>query len=378
MNRWNQALVAAACAAVATLANAEVKIGVSLSLSGPASGLGIPMNNALKLWPQTIAGEKVTLTVLDDATDPTKGVQNARRFVTDEQVDLLLGSSTTPVAIAMADVATESKTVQLSLSPAGLPPGRDGWTFRVPHSNGVMASAVVSHMKKFGIKTVGFLGYSDAYGEVWLQEMKVRLESAGIKLVAVERFARTDTSVTAQALKIVSANPDAILVVASGSGAAMPHLAMVDRGFKGKVYQTHAAATRDLMRIGGKSVEGAFVSSAAAIVAEQLPDSHKVKTEAMRYASTYDKAYGAGSRNALAAHAWDIYLILNRVLPTALQKAKPGTAEFRQALKDALESTREIVVTGGVLNYTSSDHWGYGEKDGEILKVVNGDWRLEP
>src|SRR5690606_33271839 len=107
-----------------------------------------------------------------------------------------------------------------------------------------------------------------------LQEVTPRLEKAGIKLVATERFARADTSVTGQALKLTSANPDAVVVVASGSGAAMPQLALVERGYKGKIYQTHAAATRDLMRVGGKSVEGTFVSSGPVVVAEQLPANH--------------------------------------------------------------------------------------------------------
>lgn len=378
MTPWKRLLATLACTGFTALSHAELKIGVTLSLTGPASGLGIPMQNALKLWPQTIAGQRVTLIVHDDATDPTKGVQNVRRFVSEEKVDLVLGSSTTPVAIAIADVAAESRTVQLSLSPAVLPAGRDAWTFRIPHANAVMATAVVGHMKKHGVKTVGFLGYTDAYGEVWLQDMRARLESAAIRLVGVERFARPDTSVTGQAIKLAAANPDAILVVASGSGAAMPHLALLDRGYKGRVYQTHAAATRDLMRVGGKAVNGAYVSSAAAIVAEQLPPDHRLKAAAMRFATTYDKAYGPGSRNALAAHGWDAYLILEKVLPAALKLARPGTPAFRVALKEALESTRDIVVTGGVLNYTPQDHWGYGENDGEIMKIVADDWKLEP
>jgi branched-chain amino acid transport system substrate-binding protein len=371
------AATALACALGASVARADVTIGVSLPLSGPASGLGIPIKNQLALWPQTIAGEKINLIVLDDATDPANGVKNARRFVTDDKVDLILGSGGTPIAIAMAPVAAEAETVQLALAPAALPPGKDKWTFRLPQSAEVMAHAVLEHMKKANIKTVGFIGYNDAYGEVWLNELQGKAPAAGIKVVVVERFARPDTSVTAQALKIVAANPDAVLVVATGSGAAMPQKGLVERGYKGRMYQTHAAATRDLMRIGGKDVEGTFVVSGPALVGELLPDSHPSKKAALDFAQQYEKVYGAGSRNQFAAHTHDAVILLNRALPLALKKAKPGTREFRAALRDAFEQIGRTPVSHGVINYTAEDHWGFTLETGVMLKVVNGDWALE-
>jgi len=361
----------------ATAALADLTIGVSLPLTGPASGLGIPMNNQLKLWPQTIAGEKVKLIILDDATDPTNGVKNARRFVTDDKVDLILGSAATPVGIAMADVALESKTPQLLATPAQLPPGKDAWSFRLPQSNAVMSHAVVEHMKKQGIKTVGFLGYTDAYGEGWLKDFTPIAEKAGIKVIAAERFARTDTSVTGQALKLTAANPDAMLIVASGSGAAMPHKAVVERGFKGKIYQTHAAATRDLMRVGGKDVEGSYVVSGPVIAPEQLPDSHPSKKLALDFVNQYEKANGAGSRNQFAGHSYDALIVLEKAVPMALKKAKTGTPEFRTALRDSIETMGRTLFAHGIMNWTKDDHWGYTNETGVIVKVVNGDWKVE-
>ncbi len=364
-------------ALTAGAALADLTIGVSLPLTGPASGLGIPMGNQLKLWPQTIAGEKVKLIVLDDATDPTNGVKNARRFVTDDKVDLILGSAATPVGIAMADVALESKTPQLLATPAQLPPGKDAWSFRLPQSNAVMSHAVVEHMKKQGVKTVGFLGYTDAYGEGWLKDFTPIAEKAGIKVIAAERFARTDTSVTGQALKLTATNPDAMLIVASGSGAAMPHKAVVERGFKGKIYQTHAAATRDLMRVGGKDVEGSYVVSGPVIAPEQLPDSHPSKKMALDFVSQYEKANGAGSRNQFAGHAYDALIVLEKAVPMALKKAKAGTPEFRTALRDSIETMGRTVFAHGIMNWTKDDHWGYTNETGVIVKVVNGDWKVE-
>ncbi len=377
MKLFHKTVLAAATLLATASALADVTIGVSLSLTGPGSGLGIPASNGIKMWPATIGGEKVKVILLDDATDPTKGVQNARRLVNEDKVDVIVGSIITPVAIAMSEVAAESKTVQLALSPIGLPPGKDAWSFRLPQSNGVMAIAMVNHMVKHGVKSVGFLGYTDAYGEQWLQALLPLLEKNGIKLLGTERFARSDTSVTAQALKLVATNPDAMIIAASGSGAAMPELGLVERGFKGKYYQTHGAASKDLIRIGGKAVEGTFVTSGPVVVAEQLPDSNLSKAPGVKFNAEYEKIYGAGSRNQFAAHGWDAYLILDKVIPVALKKGKPGTPEFRAALKAALETTSALAVTHGVLDYTPTDHWGYGPTTGVVMKIVNGDWKLE-
>ncbi|HEX4234816.1 MAG TPA: ABC transporter substrate-binding protein [Caldimonas sp.] len=365
--------------AFAPSALADLTIGVSISLTGPTSALGIPTKNGIALWPKEIAGEKLNVIVLDDATDPTKGVQNTRKFITEDHADVIVGSVTTPVAIAMADVCTEGKTPQLMLSPASLPPGKDAWSFRMPQSTAVMAIPIVEHWKKLGVKTYGFLGYADGYGEAWLNDIKPLAEKAGIKLVDVERFARSDTAVTGQALKLVAANPDAILVVASGSGSAMPHRGLVERGYpKGKIYQTHGAATMDLIRIGGADVEGSFVSSGPAVVAEKLPDSNASKALGVQFKSQFEAAYGKGSANQFAAHAFDVVLVLQKAVPIALKTGKPGTAEFRAALKDAFETMGRTPVSQGVLHWTSSDHFGYTPETGVLLKVVNGDWQVVP
>ena len=377
MNIKKSILAAALAAGLFGAAHADLTVGVVLPLTGPASGLGIPVKNQIALWPKTIAGENLKVVVLDDATDPTTGVKDTQRLVTEDKVDVIIGSAATPVAIPMADVAAESGTVQLAASPAGLPPGKDKWTFRLPQSNDVMAYAVVQHMKSQKVKTIGFLGYTDAYGELWLKALTAEAEKNGMKVVATERFGRADTSVTAQVLKLTSANPDAILIVASGSGAGMPQKAVMERGFKGKVYQTHAAATQDLMRTAGKDAEGTFVVSGPATVAEQLPDAHPSKKAAVDFVQQYEKAYGPGSRNQFAGHGADALTVLEKAVPIALKKGKPGTPEFRAALRDAMETMGRTVLAHGVLNWTPDNHWGYTNETGVMLKVVGGQFKAE-
>jgi branched-chain amino acid transport system substrate-binding protein len=371
--KFVRSLIAAAVAlSAATAALADINVGVVLSLTGPGSGLGIPMQKQLALFPKQIAGEKVNLIVLDDASDPGKGVSNTRRLITEDKVDVILGSCLTPVAAAMAPVAAEGKTLQVAASPVGVPPGQDHWMFRLPQGNDVMAHAMFELMKKQGVKTIGFLGYTDAYGELWLKAAEAEAAKNGMKIVGVERFARTDTSVTPQALKLTSANPDAMLIVASGSGAAMPEKAIVERGYKGKIYQTHAAATPDLVRIGGKDVEGTYVVSGPAVVAENLPDSHPSKKAAVDFVTNFEKANGPGSRNQFAGHSYDFAIVMEKIVPVALKKGKPGTQEFRTALRDAMETMGRTVFSHGVMNWTKDDHWGYTNETGVMLQVKDG------
>jgi branched-chain amino acid transport system substrate-binding protein len=379
MTRIRSLVIAMAGGLAATLAHADITIGVSISLTGPTSALGIPTKNGIDLWPKSIAGEKLNVILLDDATDPTQGVKNARRFVTEDKVDVIVGSVATPIALAMSDVAAEGKTVQLMLSPVNLPEGKGAWSFRMPQSTAVMAIPIVEHWKKVGVKSYGVLAYSDAYGEAWIKDAGALAEKAGIKQIAVERFARADTSVTGQALKLVSANPDAILVVASGSGAAMPHKGLVERGYaKSKIYQTHGAASMDLIRVGGADVEGSFVASGPAVVATKLPDSNASKTLGVKYITEYEKAYGKGLANQFGAHAFDVVIVLEKAVPMALKKGQPGTQEFRTALKEALETMGRTPVSQGVLNFTATDHFGYTPETGVLLTIAGGDWKLAP
>lgn len=377
MNFKKTLLTLALAATASSAALADIKIGVSLSLTGPGSGLGIPMQKQLELFPQTIAGEKVILTILDDASDPGKAAANARRFVTEDKVDVIFGANLTPTSAAITPIAFDAKTAQVSGAPVPPQGDKESIIFRLPQGFQVMSHAVVEHMKKQGVKTVGFLGYADGYGQGWLVSIKPMLEASGMKLVGEERFARSDTSVTPQALKLNAANPDAILVVASGSGAAMPQLALAERGYKGKIYQTHAAATPDLMRVGGKTVEGTYVVSGPALLGDQLPDSHPSKKQALNFVANFEKAHGVNSRNQFAGHSYDFQVTMEKVIPMALKKAKPGTPEFRMAIRDSLETMGRTVFSHGVMNWTSKDHEGYTMETGVMTKVVDGKFKVE-
>ncbi len=367
-------LLSALC--VTGTALADITVGVSVSATGPAASLGIPEKNTFVLLPQTIAGEKVKWVVLDDATDTTTAVKNARKFVFEDKADVLIAASATPTSMAILEVAYETKTPQIAMAP--LPPAGDKapWVFTTPQNFGLMATAIAEHMAAHGVKTIGFIGYADPYGELWLKAMQGAADAKGLKLTVVERYQRNDTSVTGQVLKIMAANPDAVLIAGSGTPAVLPQATLVERGYKGKYYQTHGIANRDFLRVGGKNVEGTIFPVGPMLLAEQLPDSHPSKKPSLEYIKLYEGAHGPNSRSTFGAHAYDAYLLLTRAVPEAMKKAKPGTPEFRVALRDALESVKELPATHGVFSMSPTNHNGFDARAAVMATVSNGDWKL--
>jgi branched-chain amino acid transport system substrate-binding protein len=382
MNRILGAAIAAATLAAAFGARADITVGVTVSATGPAASLGIPEKNTIALMPQTIGGQKVNYIVLDDASDTTNAVANARKLVTESKVDILIGSTTTPNSLAMIDVAAEAQTPMISLAASSriVEPidAKRRWVFKTPQNDIMMSLAIATHMADSGVKTVGFIGFSDAYGEGWYQEFNKVAGSKGLTIVANERYARTDTSVTGQVLKIVAAKPDAVLVAASGTPAVLPERALKERGYAGRYYQTHGVANNDFLRVGGKDVDGTLLPSGPVLVAAQLPASNPVKKSALDYVGKYEAANGKGSVSTFGAHAWDAGLLMQAAIPQALKKAQPGTPQFRAALRDALENVKDVAGAHGIFNMSANDHLGLDQRARVMVKIENGAWKYQP
>jgi len=371
-----------AALAMATAAYADINVGVTVSATGPAASLGIPEKNTIALMPTTIAGQKINYIVLDDASDTTAAVTNARKLINEYKVDVLLGSTTTPNSLAMIDVAAEAQTPMISMAASAriVEPqdAKKRWVFKTPQNDIMMSLAIVSHMADSGVKSVGFIGFSDAYGEGWYQEFSKIAAMKSIQIIANERYNRTDTSVTGQVLKIVAAKPDAVLIAASGTPAVLPQRALKERGYTGKFYQTHGVANNDFLRVGGKDVEGTFLPSGPVLVAAQLPANHPLKKSSADYVAKYEKANGAGSVSTFGGHAWDAGKLMEAAVGPALKKAKPGTAEFRAALRDALETVKEVAGAHGVFNMSPTDHLGLDQRARVMVKIEGGAWKFQP
>ncbi len=373
-------LAAAIVAGFAGQVLADINVGVVVSATGPAASLGIPEKNTFALMPTSIGGEKINYIILDDETNPTTAVKNTRKHLTENKVDVIVGSSITPNSLAMIDVAAEAETPMISMaaSAAIVDPvdAKRRWVFKTPQNDVQMSTAIIEHMTSAGIKTVAFIGFADAYGEGWFKEFSKIAEARKLQIVANERFNRADTSVTGQVLKIIASKPDAVLVAGAGTPAALPQKALKEKGYKGAYYQTHGVANKDFLRVCGKDCEGTFLPAGPVLVAAQLPADNPIKKVAADYVAKYEAAHGKGNTSTFGAHAWDAGLLLSNAVPVALKKAKPGSKEFRAALRDALEGLKNVTVSHGIVNMSAQDHLGFDQRARVMVKVENGDWKL--
>lgn len=360
-------------------ASAQVKVGVVTSASGPVALVGIPQKNTIPLLPKTAGGEAIEYIALDDASDPTAAVAAFKKLVAEEKVDAIIGPSGSPAAVGVIGFVAESGVPMLA--PTGsaaviLPmTEQKKWVFKTTQNDGLVADALIEQMAKTGVKTVGFIGTADPYGDNWAKVFGAAATAKGIKIVAQERFQRQDTSVTAQGLKILAMQPDAVLVAAPGSSSVLPQTTLFDQGFRGKFYQTHGAALPDFLRLGGKKVEGTILAASGMLVLDQIGDDNPSKKVALDYVTAYEKLNGAKPAT-FGANVYDAGLLLQRAIPEALKAGRPGTPEFRTALRAALEGVKDLPGTQGIYNMTPEDHSGFDRRGLEMITVSNGQWTL--
>ncbi|CAB3718487.1 ABC transporter substrate-binding protein [Trinickia soli] len=380
MKRWVRSSVAVAMMCGVTAAFAQVKIGVVLSTTGPAASLGIPEKNTVALLPKEIGGKTVQYIVLDDGSDTGKAVQDVHKLIDEDHVDVIIGSTVTPNSLAMLDPVSAGKTPMISLAASAkiVEPMDDKrkWAFKTPQNDSLMANAIADYMSKHGVKTVGFIGFADAYGESWSAEFGKAATTDHLKVVASEKYNRADASVTGQVLKLMSANPDAVLIAGSGTPAALPAKELKERGYKGEIYQTHGVANNDFLRVCGKDCEGEILPAGPILVADQLPDSNPVKRSSLAYKAAYEKAYGVGSVATFGGHAWDAGQMLQHAIPEALKKGQPGSQAFRSALRDALENIKELPISHGIMNTSPANHNGLDQRARVMVQITDGKWKL--
>ena len=375
------------CAAALTFfgttpAHADLTVGVILSLTGPAASLGKPAENTVKLWPETIGGEKVRLVMLNDNSDPTEAAKQAAKLIAEEKVDVLVGSSITPPSIAIAEVAGRNGTPLISLGGGNaiIEPqeGPRTWAFKIPTPETLAVQRTIQDMKQHNVKSVGVIAVATSYGDGFVNAFEKQAKEAGIDISATARIGAQDISATTQAMQMISKKPDAVYIFSFGTPGAMPQMELLKRGYKGLIYQTQGVANADYLRLGGAALNGTRMAVAPVLVAEQLPDDNPTKKRGMEYVTKYESQYGAGSRSLFGSTAWTAYNMLDTTVPVAAAKAKPGTPEFRTALRDALENMKEVVSPEGVFNMTPQNHNGLDERSQVMVTVENGTWKLEP
>ena len=361
--------------------SADLKVGFVTSLSGPGSSIGIPYAKGIQAaaaFKPEVGGRKIQLIQLDDASDPSTAARNARKLIDEEKVDVLIGTSGVPGSMAIAAVARESKTPMIGITPLSLAGEEGAWTVTVAQPVPLMVSAVVDSMKRSGVKTVAYIGFSDSWGDLVYDALQKSAEPAGIKVVTNERYARADSSVAGQVLKIVAARPDAVITGGSGTPGALPYLALADRGFKGPIYGTHALINPDFIRVSGASAQGLLAPTGPVIVAEQLPENNPIRKTTLDFRAAYQKAHNAPTTDAFSAYAFDAWMVLADAVARVGAKVEPGTPQYRAALRDAIVSTKELVGTHGVYNFKPGATFGADERARVIVKLDKGQWKLVP
>lgn len=374
------ALAAAGLAASGGSAWAQIKVGMTVPLTGPASTLGIGARDALSLVAPKIAGMDVEFTVLDDGTDTTQTVLNVKKLINETKADIIIGSSTTPQCLAALDTIADAHIPNICLGASQIVASpvdqKRRWVFKTAANDELMATGVFDMMAEQGVKTLAFIGFDDAYGQSWLDEMNKRAPAKGIKVLDVERYARRDTDVSGQVLKIISLKPDAVLIGGADSPGALPAIALNGRGYRGKVYLSSGVASMSFLRVGGRALNGAVAGVGPNLVWEQLPDSNPTKAASADFVPRFEAKFGKENRSNFAAQAYDAWVLLQAAVPVALQKAKPGTQEFREALRDALEGVKEVRANAGVFNYSPTDHGGLDMRAVAMTRIQDGKWVL--
>jgi len=373
--------IVALIALLPALAQAQVKIGLMVSATGPTTAIGIPQKNTGEILPRRVGDIAIDYIQLDDGGDTTRAVQNAKRLLQESNVDAIIGPSTTPNALAILDLIAEAKvplmaTVGTSSVVEPLDAKRR-WVFKTTQNDDLIAAALVKHMTKTGVKTFGFIGFKDPYGENWLKVFGSMAEKAGIRLIDTEFYQRTDQSVTGQTLKLIAARPDAILIAGVGGPGVLPEITLRDQGYRGTIYQTHGVATDDFIRLGKDKVEGTVLAAGPMLVLDEIAASNPIKKVATTYITAYEKQFGQ-KPSTFGANTYDAGLILERAIPAAAKKGKPGTEAFRVALRDAIEQEREIVGCQGVFNMSPTNHNGMDERARVLVTVRDGKFRLLP
>ena len=373
------ALVAAAlCLGVAAHAT-ELRVGFITSMSGPISSLGIPYSKGMKAaesYVDEVHGMKIRVYQLDDDSDPTTAARDARKLVDDDKVDVLIGSSGVPSAMAVAQVARQSKTPMIGVTPIA---GKGNpWVVTTVQPVSLMVGQVVAHMKKDGVKTVAYIGFSDSWGDLVYANLRKYAAQYGIRVLTDERYARSDNSVTRQALRMMATHPDAVLTGGSGTPGALPYLALHQLGYTGKIYGTYALISPAFIRVAGSSAEGMLSSTGPVIVAEQLPANYPTRKISMIYRAAYKKVNGRYPDDAFSAYAFDAWLVLTHAAARVDPKLQPGTAAYRRALRDAIFSTHELDGTMGVFNFHQGSPYGVDRRACVIVRLEHGQWHYAP
>jgi branched-chain amino acid transport system substrate-binding protein len=361
--------------AISAQAHAQIKLGAIMSISGPGAAMGVGYKGAVEFFPKEIAGQSIEYIVRDDATDANTAFTIAQKMISEDHIDAFIGPSLTASDAAVAPIANQAHVPMIAMAPYEYDPSKQPYTFNDAQPLSLMVSAVFKYMQQHGVKQIGYIGFSDGWGDQVLAATKQWAGTDGMTILADERYARTDTSAEAQALKLMSVHPEAIMMGTSATPAALPVVALRHRGYKGGLYGNHGIVSPAFIKVGGAAAEGVIAVTSPVVVYDQLPDNNPVRPVAAAFMADYTKQFGPQSVNPFAGYTYDAMLLLKNAIPEALKAGQPGTEAFRVALRDALEKTHELIGVSGVYDMSPTNHNGQDERAAVLVEVKDGAWR---
>ena len=363
-------------AAFSSFAADTIKIGSVLSVSGPAAFLGDPELKTLKTYVDKInaeggvLGRKLELVHYDDGSESNKANSFTKRLIESDNVDIILGGTTTGATMAMVPLVEKAGVPFISLAGAVviIEPAKK-WVFKTPHTDRMAAEKVFEDMKKRGISKVGLLSETSGFGQSGRKEAQGVAGKYGVTLVADETYGPKDTDMTAQLTKIKSApGVQAIFVFGLGQGPAIVTKNYGQLGATLPLYQSHGVASDEFIKLAGKAADGIRLPTPAMLVANALPANDPQKPVVVNYNKTYRDKFKA-EPSTFGGYAYDALML-------AVDAMKRAKSTDKDKVRAAIEQTKGFVGTTGAFNMTAADHMGLDLSAFRMVEVKNGDWQL--
>ncbi len=360
----------------AALAAEPIKIGSVLSVTGPAAFLGDPELKTLQLYIDDInkqggvIGRPLELVHYDDGSDANKANSFAKRLIDDDNVDVLIGGTTTGATMSVVPLVQKAQTPFISLAGAVviIEPVKK-WVFKTAHTDRMASERVFADMRKRGIAKVALLSETSGFGQSGKKETEAVAGKYGITLVANETYGPKDTDMSPQLAKIKNtAGVQAVFVFGLGQGPAIVTKNYKQLGITLPLYQSHGVASEEFIKLAGPAAEGLRLPASALLVADKLPNNDPQKPVAVGYAKAYTTKWKTDV-STFGGHAYDgLMLYINAV------KKVGGTDKAK--VRDALEATQGYIGTGGKVNMSAADHMGLDLSAFRMLEVKNGSWAI--
>ena len=371
------ATFAVLCLLAGSAAAAEpIKIGSFLSVTGGASFLGDPEKKTLEMYVEKInaeggvLGRSVELVLYDDGTKAKDALTFVKRLIQQDQVDVIVGGTTTGNTMAVIKEIDKAGMPFISLAGAGviINPVKK-WVFKTPHTDRLAVDKIFRDMKARGLSKLGLLSGSGGFDKSCRKNAQALAGNHGIDIVADETHGKGDTDMTPQLTKIKNTGGlDAFLYCGFGAPTSIAAKNYRQLGMSVPHYQTHGSASMRFVKGAGGAAEGVRLPAAALLVVDQLPDSHPQKAVASAYKSAYETRY-KDSISTFGGHAYDgLFLAIE-----AIERA--GSTD-KAAVRTEIEKTANFIGVDGIFSMSPSDHLGLDENSLVMVEVANDAWKL--